>query len=116
LRGIGLDRVRAHSRALGALLVDELQKIPGLHVLGGKVPPERRVALATASVPVPSMSQDAIARMLADAHAILVSGGYHCAHILHHKLDLAGTLRASAHVFNDEEDVLALARALRDLV
>lgn len=62
------------------------------------------------------MSQDAIARMLADSHAILVSGGYHCAHILHHRMNLAGTLRASAHLFNDENDVLTLSRALRDLL
>jgi cysteine desulfurase/selenocysteine lyase len=116
LRSIGLDAIRAHSRAIGALLVEELQKVPGLRVLGGKLPPERRVALATASVPVPSMSQESIARMLADSHAILVSGGYHCAHVLHHKIHLAGTLRASAQVFNDEEDVVALARALRELV
>jgi cysteine desulfurase/selenocysteine lyase len=116
LRGIGMANVQAHSRELGKLLVDELTKIPGVKVLGGKLPPERRIALATASVPVPSMSQDAIARMLADSHAILVSGGYHCAHILHHRINLAGTLRASAHVFNDEEDVMRLAEALRELV
>ena len=40
------------------------------------------------------MTQANIARLLADSHAILVSGGFHCAHILHHRIHLDGTLRA----------------------
>ena len=35
----------------------------------------KRVAVATISLPVPSMSQTDLARLLADAHGILVSGG-----------------------------------------
>ena len=40
----------------------------------------------------------------------------HCAHVLHHRLKLEGTLRASAHIFNDEEDIERLIAALHDLV
>jgi cysteine desulfurase/selenocysteine lyase len=62
------------------------------------------------------MSQTSLARWLADAHAILVSGGYHCAHVLHHRLELDGTLRASAQIYNDEADVEKLVAALRELL
>jgi cysteine desulfurase/selenocysteine lyase len=85
-------------------------------VLGASVPPERRIGLCTVSLPVPSMNAEALARMLADAHGILVSGGHHCAHILHHRLKLDGTLRASAHLYNDAEDIERLVAALRELV
>ena len=85
VRAIGIDKIAAHSRALGEQLVAGLRALPGARVLGAHVPPERRVALCTLSLPVPSMTQANIARLLADSHAILVSGGYHCAHVLHHR-------------------------------
>jgi cysteine desulfurase/selenocysteine lyase len=116
VRAIGLDAIAAHSRKLGEQLVRGLKALPGARVLGAGVPPERRVALCTLSLEVPSMTQANIARLLADSHAILVSGGYHCAHILHHRVHLDGTLRASAHLFNDEADLERLLGALRDLV
>jgi cysteine desulfurase/selenocysteine lyase len=115
LRRIGMDAVRAHSQRLGEVLVAALGALPGARLLGAGVPAGRRVALCTLSLPVPAMTQVNIARYLADSHAILVSGGYHCAHVLHHRVHLDGTLRASAHVFNDESDVERLAAALREL-
>jgi cysteine desulfurase / selenocysteine lyase len=115
VRSVGMDKIAAHSRALGEMMVRELKSLPEARVLGCSVPAERRVALCTLSLPVPSMSQANIARLLADSHAILVSGGFHCAHVLHHRAHLDGTLRASAHLYNDEGDVARLVAVLRDL-
>ena len=115
VRGIGLDRIFAHSRAIGDQLVRSLKPLSGVKILGGSVPADRRIALCTLSLPVPSMTQANLARLLADSHGILVSGGFHCAHILHHRMHLDGTLRASAHVFNDANDIERLIQALSDL-
>jgi cysteine desulfurase/selenocysteine lyase len=110
---IGMARVAAHSRALATQLIEGLEGLPHAIVLGRSV--RDRIALATVSLPWPSMRQQDIARLLADAHAIFVSGGFHCAHVLHHRVSLDGTLRASAHLYNDESDIEAFIKALHDL-
>jgi cysteine desulfurase/selenocysteine lyase len=53
--------------------------------------------------------------LLCDRYRILVSGGFHCAHILHDRLRLDGTVRASAHIFNTRDDIDRLAGALREI-
>ncbi len=105
LQGIGMAKIAAHSRALADQLMRGLAELPHATVLGRSA--RERIALATVSLPMPAMSQQDIARLLADAHGIFVSGGYHCAHVLHHRLNLAGTLRASAHFYNDSADIEA---------
>jgi cysteine desulfurase/selenocysteine lyase len=113
VRAIGMEKIAAHSRRLGEIMMRGLRSLPGARVLGASA--ERRVALCTLTLERPSLSSTNIARLLADSHAILVSSGHHCAHVLHHRLKLDETLRASAHLFNDENDVEKLLRALREL-
>ena len=100
-----------------AILADQLMRglaeLPNATILGRSA--RDRIAFATVSLPLPAMRQEDVARFLADAHGIFVSGGFHCAHALHHRLRLDGTVRASAHIFNDSSDVEAFLGALREL-
>jgi len=113
LQGIGMAKIAAHSRALADQMMRGLAEIENATVLGKSA--RDRIALATVSLRLPAMRQDDIARLLADAHGIFVSGGYHCAHVLHHRLHLDGTLRASAQIYNDAADIEAFVGALREL-
>ena len=113
LRSVGMPAIAAHVRGLAEQMMAGLAELPNATILGRSA--SERIALATVSLPLPSMRQQDIARLLADAHGIFVSGGFHCAHVLHHRLRLDGTLRASAHIFNDSGDIDALLNALRDL-
>jgi cysteine desulfurase/selenocysteine lyase len=116
LRRIGLERVRAHDLEIGGALLETLARMKGVRVLGRGLGMDRRIALATFVVDVPSLSQESVARLLGDAYKIFVSGGYHCAHILHHRTQLEGTVRASPHLFNDTADVERLAAALTEIL
>ncbi len=116
LRNLGMEAVQRHSVKLGRRLVTRLRAIKGIEILADSVPDGQRIGLATFIVHAPGLGQENIARLLCDRHQILVSGGYHCAHMLHHRLKLEGTVRASTHVFNTEADIDRLAEALTEIV
>ncbi len=115
LRHLGMDKVMAHSHSLGHHLVEGLRSIPGVRILAASAPLERRIGLATFSLDAPGFSPESIARLLCDRYQILVSGGFHCAHILHHRLELEGTVRISAHIFNTHEEIDRTISALREM-
>ncbi len=115
LRGLGMEAVRAHSLALGRRLVEGLRATPGVRIVAGSAPLERRIGLAAFTLAAPGMSADGVARLLCDRYQVLVSGGYHCAHILHHRLGLDGTVRASTHVFNTGAEIDLLLSAVAEI-
>jgi cysteine desulfurase / selenocysteine lyase len=115
LRGLGMDAVRAHSLALGRHLVEGLREIPGVRIVAGSAPIERRIGLATFTLAAAGLSQEALARVLCDRYQVIASGGYHCAHILHDRLKLAGTVRISTHVFNTHAEIEHALDALREI-
>jgi len=116
LRGLGLDNVRAHDEELGTYLFAQLAGVPGVRILGAELPMSKRIALATFVVDAPAMTQENVARALSDTFGVCVSGGFHCAHVLHARAKLDGTVRASPHVFNGREDVDRLVEGLREIV
>ena len=48
-----------------------------------------------------------------DEHGVCVRAGHHCAKPLMRRLGVAATARASLYVYNDTDDVDALADALQ---
>ena len=115
LRRLGMDTVRAHSQSLGRQLVEGLRSIPGVHILADSAPMDKRIGLATFTLDAPGFTQESLARLMCDRYQILVSGGYHCAHILHHRLRLEGTVRISIHVYNTDDEIDRALAALREL-
>jgi cysteine desulfurase / selenocysteine lyase len=51
---------------------------------------------------------------LLDQRGIAVRAGHHCAQPLHRKLGIAGSVRASFHLYTQPEEIDALAQALHD--
>ena len=105
MREIGMEAIREHDNALARYLIGKLRKIPHVRVLAADLPVERRIALATFVVDSPQMTQENVARALCDTFGVCVSGGYHCAHVLHARTKLHGTVRASPHLFNTTDEI-----------
>jgi cysteine desulfurase/selenocysteine lyase len=115
MRALGMDVIREHDVRLARYLVARLRELPHVRLLAADVPAEGRIALATFVVDAPGMSQENVARALSDMYGVCVSGGLHCAHVLHARTRLDGTVRASPHVFNTCEDIDRLVEGVRDI-
>ena len=116
MRAIGMEAIRAHDQHLTRYLLAGLATVPGVRVLAGDVAPEKRIGLATFVVDAPQMTQENVARALCDMFGVCVSGGYHCAHVLHARTKLSGTVRASPHVFNTTAEIDRLVQGVREIV
>jgi cysteine desulfurase/selenocysteine lyase len=110
-----MSAIREHDLAQTRYLLARLREVPGVRVLAADVPAEERIALATFVVDAPGMTQENVARALCDLYGVCVSGGVHCAHVLHARLHLDGTARASAHAFNTTADLDMLIEGVRSL-
>jgi cysteine desulfurase / selenocysteine lyase len=108
LSAIGMDRVRAHERALTAYMLERLGDVPGLRVTG---PPEADARGGLASFTIEGMHPHDIAE-LADRGGVCIRAGHHCAQPLMRCLGVSATARASIGVYNEPADIDALVAAL----
>jgi cysteine desulfurase/selenocysteine lyase len=109
LSALGMDRVRAHERALTETMIARLAEVPGLRVVG---PPAGRERGALASFTVEGMHPHDVAELLG-REGVCVRAGHHCAQPLMRCLGVNATARASLGVYNEESDIDALVAALQ---
>jgi cysteine desulfurase / selenocysteine lyase len=111
LRGLGMERVRAHEEALAAYALDVLpREVPGIAIYG----PPADVRGGVVSFNLPGIHPHDVAQIL-DRRGVCIRAGHHCTMPLHERLDLAATARASFSVFTTKDDIDALAAGLREV-
>ncbi|MEM8922632.1 MAG: SufS family cysteine desulfurase [Actinomycetota bacterium] len=111
LEQLGMEAVRRHEVELTAYAMRTLKAEVGddLVIHGPSEPAARGgvLSLALADVHAHDISQ------VLDEHAVCIRPGHHCAKPLMRQLGAPATARASFYVYNDTDDVDALAVALR---
>lgn len=98
LSHVGMEQVAEHERELAQILVEGVQKIPGVRLLG---PMDRRVS--TVAVDVEGVHAHDVGQFL-DADGIAVRVGHHCAMPLHSRLGVRASTRASAYVYSTVDE------------
>ena len=109
---LGMNAVREHELRLVALATERLGALGGIRVFGP--PPAERSGVVSFTMRTPD-GEDVHPHDLAtilDGDGICVRAGHHCAQPLMRRLGVPATARASFYVYNDEDDVDALARGL----
>ncbi len=108
LAKLGMDHVRAHERALTAYMLERLEQVPGLRVVG---PSQADARGGLASFTIEGMHPHDVAE-LADRGGVCIRAGHHCAQPLMRCLGVSATARASVGVYNGPGDIDALVGTL----
>jgi len=107
LESLGLDAVAAHEHRLAQLATAELQKIPGVQIIGTAANKASIVSFTMEGVHPHDLGT------ILDHEGVAVRTGHHCAMPLMTFLGLPATVRASFGCYNNEADVTALVAAVR---
>jgi cysteine desulfurase / selenocysteine lyase len=113
LEDIGMERVHAHEAALTAALLEGVQSVPGVRVIG---PTDMSMGLpvnrgGSVSFVVEGIHSHDVGQVL-DDRGIAIRVGHHCAWPLMRRMGVPATARASVHIYNDLSEVEALVDGL----
>ena len=103
---LGREAIAEHEQALTGYAVDKLSRIPDVQIAPGG-----QHQLSIVSFNIDGVHPHDVGTVL-DQHGVAVRVGHHCAQPLMEKLGIAGTVRASLGVYNDEADIDRLAKAV----
>jgi cysteine desulfurase/selenocysteine lyase len=106
LEGLGVAAVAAHERELLALATSELERIPGLAIIGTAAHKAAVVSFTLAGVHPHDLGT------ILDSEGVAVRTGHHCAMPVMSYFNIPATARASFGCYNTRADVAALLAAL----
>ena len=111
----GVDQIREHEMDMTALLIDSLQKVPGLRVLG---PTDLTQRTAVVSLTVEGYMPDQLAAVLDQVFGVATRAGLHCAPQAHRTAGTLenGALRFSPGYFTTTDDILEVAKAFESIL
>jgi cysteine desulfurase/selenocysteine lyase len=107
VQGLGWDAIAQHERALLERAQSALSRIPGLRIYG-TVPDK----IGVISFNIDGLHAHDLGT-IADAEGVAIRAGHHCAMPLMQRYGVAAMARSSLGVYNKNDDIDALVRAVR---
>ena len=99
IKDVGIDKIMEHEKNILEYGLEKLKKINSVKVLGD---PKERGSII--SFTIKGIHPHDIATIL-DEDGIAIRAGHHCCQILHDKMGIAASARASFGVYNSKEDI-----------
>ena len=107
LQDLGMSEVEKHSDELREYGRKVLLDIEGVNVIHS----QETIAGCTFGMYVDGVHATDLSLML-DTHGVAVRAGHHCVQPFHRKLGIDATIRSTAYIYNDKEDIDTLKSAL----
>ena len=106
IESLGIRNIASHENEVLQYGLEKLKKNNSVNIIGD--PKERGSVLCFT---IKDIHPHDIATIL-DDEGVAIRAGHHCCQILHEKLGIAATARASIGVYNNKEDIDILAKAI----
>ena len=111
---IDLDAVHEHEVSLNRVMTSILKDVNGLRIIGPEDPAQRG---GICSILLDNIDAHDIAILLDEAAGVMVRSGMHCVHSWFNAKGIdRGSLRASAYLYNTEDEVKLFAETLVEAV
>ncbi|MCY0868731.1 MAG: SufS family cysteine desulfurase [Desulfurococcus sp.] len=112
LTSIGMENVRAHEKTLTEYTIRRLGELIDVEYYGPRNPEDKTAVIA---FNIKGLNHHTVGSAL-DLFGIAVRTGMHCAHPLHYRLGLKGTVRASYYIYNTIEEVDYFIESLEKII
>ena len=106
LEKIGIENIEKHEKDLLNYAIEVLKKNNSINIIGN---PKKKGGVV--SFTVEGIHPHDLATIL-DEDGVAIRAGHHCCQILHDKLGLSATARASFGVYNSRDDIDQLNESL----
>jgi len=107
IQDVGIKNIMQHEKEITEYGVQELKKNNSVKIIGD---PKNRGSII--SFTIKGIHPHDIATIL-DEDGVAIRAGHHCCQILHEKMGVNATARASLGVYNSKEDIDALSNSIK---
>ncbi len=108
MNSIGIENLMNHEKELTNYALEKLKKMNSVKLVGN---PKNKAGVI--SFTIKGIHPHDIATIL-DEDGVAIRAGQHCCQILHEKLNLSATARASLGIYNTKEDIDVLCKAIEN--
>ncbi len=106
IKSIGIENIIKHEEELTNYALEKLKKNNSVNIVGN---PKNKAGVI--SFTIKGIHPHDISTIV-DEDGVAIRAGHHCCQILHQRLKLTATARASIGVYNTKEDIDALCKAI----
>ena len=106
MKSIGIEKIMQHEKEITNYALEKLKKINSVNIIGN---PKNKTGVI--SFTIKGIHPHDISTIV-DEDAVAIRAGHHCCQILHQKLGLTATARASIGIYNTKEDIDILCQSI----
>jgi len=105
---IGIQNIIKHEKELTNYALEKLKKINSLKIIGNPINKAGVISFVIKGIHPHDIST------IVDEEGVAIRAGHHCCQILHDRLNLPATARASIGIYNTKEDIDILCKAIEN--